>query len=106
MSVLNNEEAASALGISPNTLKRWRHLGKGPSYIKLGDAKQAGVVYESGDIDAWKADRKFASTSAATVSYPGSVDELNLNSRRNTGRDKIVGLQPTNPESLSYPEGA
>lgn len=71
--VLNNEEAAAAIGITPNTLKLWRHQGKGPRYIKLGKAKQAGVVYDHADVEAWKAQRKFASTSAATVHHPGNA---------------------------------
>lgn len=68
---LNNEAAAAALGISPTTLKIWRCQGKGPRFIKLGESKQAGVVYERADIDAWKAARRFASTSDATVNHPG-----------------------------------
>lgn len=71
--LLNNEAAAAALGISPVTLKIWRCKGKGPRFIKLGEAKQAGVVYDPADIEAWKAARKFASTSAASVQYPASV---------------------------------
>lgn len=70
---LNNEAAAAALGISPVTLKIWRCQGKGPRYIKLGESKQAGVVYEQADIDAWKAARRFTSTSDATVNHPGNA---------------------------------
>lgn len=71
--LLNNEAAASALGISPVTLKIWRCKGKGPRFIKLGESKQAGVAYDPVEIDAWKAARTFASTSAATVSHPGDA---------------------------------
>ena len=71
--LLNNEAAASALGISPITLKIWRCKGKGPRFIKLGEAKQAGVAYDPGEVEAWKAARTFASTSAATVSHPGDA---------------------------------
>ena len=67
MSLLNTREVAALLGIQPNTLKLWRHQGKGPKFIKTGDAPQAGVGYEPADVDAWKAERKFASTSAVTV---------------------------------------
>ena len=61
--VLTNDEAAALIGIAPSTLKLYRHLGRGPRFIKLGDAKNAGVVYERADIEAWKEERKFASTS-------------------------------------------
>lgn len=71
--LLNNEAAASALGISPITLKIWRCKGKGPRFIKLGESKQAGVCYDPAEIEAWKAARTFASTSAVTVSHPGDA---------------------------------
>lgn len=62
--VLNNEEAARAIGVSGQTLKQWRHEGKGPRFIKLGTAKQARVVYDPADIEAFKREHTFASTSA------------------------------------------
>jgi hypothetical protein len=63
--MLNNAEAAARLGISPNTLKLWRHQGKGPPFTKNDpDSAQSGVGYDPADVDAWKAARKFASTSA------------------------------------------
>jgi predicted DNA-binding transcriptional regulator AlpA len=73
MKTLNSEEAAASLGIAPNTLKFWRHQGRGPRYIKLGTSKQAGVAYDHADVEAWKTARKFASTSAATVYHPGNA---------------------------------
>lgn len=62
--VLNNDEAAALIGIKPSTLKLWRHLGKGPRFVKLGDAKQAGVAYVEADVLEWRAQRTFTSTSA------------------------------------------
>ena len=62
--LLNNEAAAALIGISPITLRIWRCHGKGPKFTKLGDAKQAGVIYQEDDIQAWLAERKFTSTSA------------------------------------------
>lgn len=61
--VLNNEEAAKLIGVTANTLRWWRHIGRGPKYIKYGDSKYAGVGYEVADIEAWKAERKLRSTS-------------------------------------------
>lgn len=52
--VLNNAEAAALLGITPDTLKFWRYKGRGPKFIKLGEAKQAGVVYEEAEVLAWR----------------------------------------------------
>ncbi len=71
--VLNHYEAAEQIGVSPATLRVWRCKGKGPRFIKLGQSKQAGVCYDPADIDAWKAERKFDSTSAATVQYPATA---------------------------------
>ena len=71
--VLNHYEAASLIGVTPATLRFWRCKGKGPRFIKLGESKQSGVCYDPTDIEAWKAARKFASTSAATVSHPGNA---------------------------------
>lgn len=67
MHLLNTREAAALLGIAPVTLRIWRTQGRGPRYIKTGDSAQAPVGYEVEDIEAWKAERKFTSTSAATV---------------------------------------
>ena len=61
--VLNNEEAAKLIGVTPKTLRFWRHVGRGPKYIKFGDSKYSGVGYEVADIEAWKAERKLRSTS-------------------------------------------
>lgn len=71
--VLNNNEAAALIGITPGTLKFWRCKGKGPRYIKLGSSPRAGVAYDPADVDAWVSARKFDSTSAATVSHPGDA---------------------------------
>ena len=62
--VLNNDAAAATLGIKGSTLKFWRHTGKGPRFVKLGDAKQAGVAYVEADVLEWRDARTFNSTSA------------------------------------------
>lgn len=71
--VLNNNEAAALIGVTPGTLKFWRCKGKGPRYLKLGSSPRAGVAYDPADIEVWKDARKFASTSDATVSHPGDA---------------------------------
>ncbi len=73
MSLLNNAEAASLLGIAPNTLKFWRHKGRGPAFIKLGDAQQAGVAYDEADLLAWRNARRFDSTSAYSTAAQANV---------------------------------
>lgn len=71
--MLSNAEAARLLGLAPYTLRLWRHQGKGPRYVKLGESKQANVVYVEADVLAWRNARTFASTSAATVQYPATA---------------------------------
>lgn len=61
--VLNNDAAAAILGIKGSTLKFWRHVGKGPRFVKLGDAKQDGVAYVEADVLEWRDTRMFNSTS-------------------------------------------
>ncbi|KAF0103469.1 MAG: hypothetical protein FD144_2060 [Rhodospirillaceae bacterium] len=62
--VLTSDQVASMLGIKRNTLEIWRCKGRGPCFVKLGTAKQAGVVYARSDVEAWVAARKYPSTSA------------------------------------------
>jgi len=76
---LDSIAAAAMIGIAPSTLRIWRCTGKGPKFTKLGDAKQAGVVYFEADILAWLQERKFQSTSA--YSPHGRASTKHHNSR-------------------------
>lgn len=46
-------DAAKLLGVSAKTLANWRYLGKGPTYIRLGNSPRAQVLYRYEDLDAW-----------------------------------------------------
>lgn len=61
---LNTIAAAAEIGVSPYTLRLWRLQGRGPRFIKYGTSKQSHVRYDAADIEAWKAEHKFASSSA------------------------------------------
>ncbi|OYX55763.1 MAG: hypothetical protein B7Y86_12495 [Brevundimonas subvibrioides] len=41
--------AARVLGLDHRTLEQWRHLGKGPSYYRLGRQ----IRYYQADLYAW-----------------------------------------------------
>ena len=69
--ILNNADAAREIGISEQTLRAWRLKGKGPRFIKLGTSKQSKVIYDPADIEAWKREHKFASTSAYSPAARG-----------------------------------
>ncbi len=62
--LITNKEAATLLKIQPNTLEIWRHQGKGPPFLKLGDAPNATVRYLRSAVISWAAERAFTSTSA------------------------------------------
>ncbi len=47
---LNSKEAANRLKVSVQTLANWRHLQKGPAYIKMSGGK---VIYRCSDLDAY-----------------------------------------------------
>lgn len=64
MRLLDSVQTAAMLGITPGTLKFWRHKGRGPKFIKLSNSRQAGVAYDQADVLAFIRSRKFGSTSA------------------------------------------
>lgn len=59
--LLSTEEAAPFTGVSPQTLANWRFQGHGPKFIRTSSRR---VSYDPADIEAWKAERRFASTAS------------------------------------------
>ncbi len=57
---LHQVELARRWKLSPRTLERWRWLGQGPRYLKIGGR----VVYRVEDIETFEADQVRTSTSA------------------------------------------
>ena len=47
--VMNDVDAAAYLGMSPNTLRKWRTTGRGPAYIRCGRLKK----YRLADLEAY-----------------------------------------------------
>jgi hypothetical protein len=47
---LNQVELSRRWSLSPRTLERWRWLGLGPAYLKIGGR----VVYQLEDIEAFE----------------------------------------------------
>jgi hypothetical protein len=58
-SLLTTTEAAPHVRLSPRTLEKYRVLGGGPKYKKLG----ARVFYSQADLKAWLDERTFEMTS-------------------------------------------
>jgi hypothetical protein len=57
---LHQVELARRWKLSPRTLERWRWLGQGPRYCKIGGR----VVYRLEDVEAHEAESLRTSTSA------------------------------------------
>jgi Helix-turn-helix domain len=49
----NQEQLARRWNISPRTLERWRWLGQGPEYLKIGGR----VLYRLADVEAFEAEQ-------------------------------------------------
>lgn len=46
---LTIEELAELARVSPNTVRKWRHLNQGPRATKVGGR----VIFAQADVDAW-----------------------------------------------------
>lgn len=46
----NTRGAAKRLGLAPQTLANWRHLRKGPPYVRIG----GNIIYRRIDLDAYE----------------------------------------------------
>jgi excisionase family DNA binding protein len=56
---LTTAEVSAMLGIPENTLRWWRHQGRGPASFKIGSR----VVYERASLEQWISQER-----AATIS--------------------------------------
>lgn len=57
--LLTEREASDRLGLSVRTLQKWRLLGRGPGFLKLGQA----VRYDPAELDAFVQSARRRSTS-------------------------------------------
>lgn len=55
---LSERQTAEFLGVSARTLQDWRARRCGPAYSKLGNARQARIVYDLSDIETFLADSR------------------------------------------------
>jgi hypothetical protein len=60
---MKQKAVAKRWGISPRTLERWRVVGEGPRFLKVG----ANVLYRLRDVEAWEATRVCQSTADAAL---------------------------------------
>lgn len=55
-------DLATRLGLSPQTLRRWRMWGHGPRYHRLGGPRSR-ALYRQEEVERWLAEREAGSTS-------------------------------------------
>lgn len=65
--LITTEQAATILGLKRNTLEIWRHQGKGPPFLKVGNGVKAHVRYHRAALADWLAQQTFKSTSENTA---------------------------------------
>lgn len=49
------KRAARRIGVTPRTLEQWRHLGKGPPFLRIGRM----IRYLPQEVDAWVKSMRF-----------------------------------------------
>ncbi len=47
--LLSTQEVAEAIGIAPETVRFWRHTGRGPTVVRVGRY----VRYRPEDVESW-----------------------------------------------------
>lgn len=57
---LTTEEVAETCRTSTETVRYWRHIGKGPKSFKVGRR----VLYALEDVEAWLAEARMAGAAA------------------------------------------
>lgn len=62
--LLDTKAAAPFIGVSCGTLENWRVMGRGPKFIKT-PGKRGKVLYDPADIETWREQNRFQSTSEA-----------------------------------------
>jgi predicted DNA-binding transcriptional regulator AlpA len=64
---LPSPRVAELLGLTDQSLRRWRQRGFGPPYHRLGDPRRGRVIYAETDVEEWLAARQFSNTSQEAV---------------------------------------
>jgi hypothetical protein len=68
MRLLTERQVSAITAVPTGTLRRWRCVGVGPPYIKMGTGPKARVKYDSVDIHAYvEAGRRFPSIRAGNT---------------------------------------
>lgn len=52
--LMGTAEVSKYLGVSMNTLQKWRTRNQGPKYYKYGGANRSAVRYDKEDVEAFR----------------------------------------------------
>lgn len=52
--LMTSAEVSEYLGVSLNTLQKWRTRNRGPRYFKYGGANSAAVRYDKNDVEQFR----------------------------------------------------
>lgn len=52
--LMTSAEVSEYLGVSLNTLQKWRSRNRGPKYFKYGGANSAAVRYDKQDVEHYR----------------------------------------------------
>ncbi|MEE3502534.1 AlpA family phage regulatory protein [Acidiphilium acidophilum] len=55
--LIKERDVARLMGVVPRTMMRWRKLGCGPKYVRLGNTL---VAYRESDLREWQEKRTFS----------------------------------------------
>lgn len=82
LQLYTSEQAAAKLGLKKQTLVAWRHYGRGPAYVKIGNR----VVYREEDLTAY-ADANKRQNTSETVKGGSPLRETIREAVRDTIRE-------------------
>ena len=57
---MTTEEVAELARTSPETVRYWRHIGRGPTSFKVGRRR----LYARADVESWLEEARFAAVAA------------------------------------------
>jgi len=72
--LLNTEQMAERLGISPLTAKQWRYDGYGPPYKRLRGGRKGQVRYLESDVVEWMKEDYFTSYADELSKLPDETE--------------------------------
>ena len=84
--------AAASLGLAPQTLAKWRHLGIGPRYQKHGSR----VFYPETEMNIYKKESLRSSTSDPGTEDPDAQNEPEASSG-NGGEERVKVVEASRP---------